>query len=457
MAAVSAKVSPHSLSSLRKGFNPGKAFSDMQRIQYLDGLRGWAALFVLFHHLLLAFAPDGRESALHTSPVSAPLGFLTDGPLAVAIFFILSGIVLTAAVTSAQERGLHLRLGPLLVKRWLRLGIPIFVAGLLVLALFTVGLDRSIAIGWASESSFMRSFFPPGYDPSLLLVLKEAFIASFLGPTPPHDPVLWTIRIEFAGSVLVFLLALLLPAGRLRLAAAVVTGVALAVVPADWPSRIPLGWIGNYCALFALGVALFELLRLHHQRGGRNDPWRDAFGFTLLALGLVLYPLFGIRVYDVAAIPPVIGEAPLLGGSQLRAVLVVAGVLLSPSLQLFLSNATSAFLGRVSFGLYLLHAPLIWSAGGLAYFPLAARLGHWPAALLAALAVIVLSLCAAALFHQWVEQPSMRLSARAAALAAMPGRLFRRPLFRSLGRGSVGRNLELLPVAARRNPRHPFE
>ena len=429
-----AKVSPHSRSSLYGGSVQGVLH--MQRIQYLDGLRGWAALFVLFHHLLLAFAPDGQESVLHTSPVSAPLGFLTDGPLAVAIFFILSGIVLTAAVTSAQEsslpRGSHPGLGPLLLKRWLRLAMPIFVAGLLVLMLFAVGLDRSIAIGWASESSFMRSFFPPGYQPTLLLVLKEAFAGAFLGPTPPHDPVLWTIRIEFAGSVLVFLLALLLPAGRLRLTAALTVGVALAFVPPAWPSRLApdgsLGWIGNYCALFALGVALFELLRWDRRRAAsRNIHWRDAFGFTLLALGLVLYPLFGIRVYDVAAVPPAIGAAPILGGSQLRAALVVAGVLLSPALQHFLGNATSAFLGRVSFGLYLLHAPLIWSIGGLAYFPLAALLDHWPAAVLASLAVILLSLVLAALFHRWIEQPSMRVSARAAALLAGRSRTLRQP------------------------------
>lgn len=280
----------------------------------------------------------------------------------------------------------------------------------------------------------MRSFFPPGYDPTLLLVLKRSFMSAFLGSTPPHDPVLWTIRIEFAGSVLVFLLALALPAGRLRLAAALVIGVALALVPPDWPAQMPLGWIGNYCALFALGVALFELLRLDQQRSAsRNTEWRDALGFTLLTLGLVLYPLFGLRVYDMAATPPVIGGHPILGGSQLRAVLVVTGVLLSPTLQRFLGSATSDFLGRVSFGLYLLHMPLIWSVGGLAYFALSDLLGHWPAALMASMVVILLSLTMAALFHQWVEQPSMRVSAYAAAVAAKPGALFSR----LLGRGGI--------------------
>ncbi|MCW0233734.1 MAG: acyltransferase [Ferrovibrio sp.] len=424
----------------------------MRRILYLDGLRGWAALFVLFHHLLLTFAPDGKETALHASPVVAPLGFLTDGPLAVAVFFILSGIVLTAAVTAAQEKGLQLSLPALLLKRWLRLGLPICAAGLLVLTLFVLNLDRSIAIGWASESSFMREFFPPGYAPTPALILREAFLSAFIGPTPPHDPVLWTIRIEFAGSILIFLLALLIPAGRLRLFAATGAGIALALLPPAWPETQPLGWIGNYCALFALGMVLHELLRLDAARAGKPGGWRDPSGLTLIIFGLCLYPLFGIRIYDLASTPPVIGGQPILGGSQLRAALVVTGVLLSPTLQQILANPVSAFLGRISFGLYLLHAPLIWSAGGLSYFALSPTTGHLSAALLASMLVLILALGLSALFESLIERPSIRISGRLVSwIAALPRRL-------RIGRGhGVSGNLELAPVAARRQARHAFE
>lgn len=427
----------------------------MPRIHYLDGLRGWAALFVLFHHLLLAFAPDGHEAALQASPVSAPLGFLTDGPLAVAIFFILSGIVLTAAVTAAQEKHQRPRLLPLLLKRWLRLGLPIFAAGLLVLALFVLEWDRSIAIGWASESTWMREFFPPGYSPALPAILREAFIGAFVGPTPPHDPVLWTIRIEFAGSVLIFVLALLIPAGGTRLLAALVCGIGLALLPSGLPEKFPLGWIGNYCALFALGMALHELARFDRRRDRPSSEWRDAAGLTLIMLGLCLYPLFGIRIYDLAGAPPDIAQ-PILGGSQLRAALVVLGVLLSPTLQQVLSNAFSAFLGRISFGLYLLHAPLIWSVGGLTYLPLAQDFGHVPAALTASGCVIVLALGAAALFRGYVEQPAMAISGRVAGRAAEAMAILRPASAWRFGRGKVGK-LELAPVMPRRNPGHTFE
>lgn len=394
----------------------------MRRILYLDGLRGWAALFVLFHHLLLAFAPDGHEAAIKASPAAAPLSFLTDGPLAVSIFFILSGIVLTAAVSNARGKGLALGLPALTLKRWLRLGLPIFVAGLVVLALLQLNADRSIAIGWASESSWMRKFFPPGYDPSVWTILHEAFVTAFVGPsTPVHDPVLWTIRIEFPGSILVFLLALYLPDGLPRLVAALLAGGGLALVPQAWPA----GWIANYCSLFALGVVFYELATLDARRKVEPGAWRGPVGVTLVILGLCLFPLFGVSVYDPAATPPDPALQTILGTSQMRAALIVAGVMLAPVLQHFLSNALSALLGRISFGLYLLHAPLIWSFGGMAYLPLAPHLGHAPASILASVAVGLLAMGTAWLLHYGVEQPAMTISARAAALVAVPSRRLR--------------------------------
>jgi peptidoglycan/LPS O-acetylase OafA/YrhL len=103
---------------------------------------------------------------------------------------------------------------------------------------------------------------------------------------------------------------------------------------------------------------------------------------------------------------------------MLRAMLVVGGVMLSPGIQRLLSNAVSDFLGRISFGVYLLHAPVLWSLGGLTFLPLATRFGLLPAALTASLAVVAVACLAAALFHRLVERPAMRLAGRAGRLVA---------------------------------------
>src|SRR3546814_14627451 len=72
--------------------------------------------------LLLTFAPAFDDHSSPAAPLFAPFSFLTDGPLAVGIFFVLSGIVLAVAVDAAVDRapGWRGRAGfaGLVVKRW---------------------------------------------------------------------------------------------------------------------------------------------------------------------------------------------------------------------------------------------------------------------------------------------------------------------------------------------------
>ncbi|HEX6958688.1 MAG TPA: acyltransferase [Ferrovibrio sp.] len=376
----------------------------MRRLQHLDGLRGWAALFVLFHHVARAFLPAGN-SAAGQDPILAPFTFLTDGPLAVSIFFILSGIVLAAAVDAARAGAVPPSLPGLIVKRWLRLGLPILAAGLLVPLLFAFGANQAGAVAGVTHSAFLRDFFPAGYQPSVPQVIREAAVGAFVGPdTPEHDPILWTIRIEFPGSILVFALKLFTPRGRPTVMAALIAAVALTLLPF---------WMAHFCALFALGVAMREIAA-HEKRSEWFAEWHDVAGFAMILLGLSIYPLLDAEAHGLMRrLGGLVDPIGHMSQFTIRSVLVVGGVMLSPTIQRFLSNAVSTFLGRISFGLYLLHAPLLWSLGGLTYLQLYWRLGQKPAALLAGAAVAVAACIAAKLFHHAVEKPAMKLASQA--------------------------------------------
>ena len=74
------------------------------KIQYLEGIRGVAALMVFFHHFLLAFFPsfnfagDPATSHLGTFELNywrTPLSVFTNGEFMVSLFFVLSGFVLS--------------------------------------------------------------------------------------------------------------------------------------------------------------------------------------------------------------------------------------------------------------------------------------------------------------------------------------------------------------------------
>lgn len=384
----------------------------MRRLHYFDGLRGWAALIVVLHHLELTFAPalQGPRDAI--SPILGPFSFLADGPLAVAIFFILSGIVLAEGLKDAEVQNPVSGLTSLVMKRWLRLGLPIAAAGMLVLLLFTLLGDRAVETGRLTGSGWIQDLFPPGYQPHFLDILHEAIVGAFIGPeTPRHDPVLWTIRVEFVGSILVFALCLFIRSGFARLAACAISGAALIATPA---------WLLNFCALFAIGVAICDLRQLSRRE------WRHREAIDLLGLGMIfiatcIYPVLDLHLPALMLrLGEIADPAGHLSQWTARSLLIVAGVVLSRSAQDFLSTPVSVFLGRISFGLYLLHIPLLWSIGGSAYIEMTRYWPHWLAAAIASLLVLVSSAVAATAFHRLVERPAIRIAAKASRLRLYP-------------------------------------
>jgi len=103
----------------------------MRKIQYLDGLRGLAALVVVFHHFILAFYPAlflGRNAATHLKDGTeafisgSAMNIFYGGNFMVAIFFVLSGFVLSHKFFLKKDYEI-LTQGA--VKRYIRLVIPV--------------------------------------------------------------------------------------------------------------------------------------------------------------------------------------------------------------------------------------------------------------------------------------------------------------------------------------------
>ena len=69
----------------------------MQKIKFIDGLRGWASLAVLIFHIFPCLIFQGIEN-----PILSKMSFF--GVRAVLIFFILSGFSLSIGLLKQQER-----------------------------------------------------------------------------------------------------------------------------------------------------------------------------------------------------------------------------------------------------------------------------------------------------------------------------------------------------------------
>lgn len=96
------------------------------------------------------------------------------------------------------------------------------------------------------------------------------------------------------------------------------------------------------------------------------------------------------------------------------AVLLIAGTVVSKSIQRILRHRVFAFLGKISFSLYLLHLPVICSLGCWTYLWLAESRGlsHDLSGVLAAVAVAAISMLLAWLSAVSLERFSIRLGHR---------------------------------------------
>jgi peptidoglycan/LPS O-acetylase OafA/YrhL len=389
-----------------------------QRLLHLDGLRGCAALVVLLGHLVMMAWPSTLVAEVYPADTPAwqldvaasPLSVLTDGRLAVSIFFILSGYVLTAAVLARP-----LSLPALAGKRYLRLALPILAATLPVLLLQPRGLYFNHELAFVTGARWIGGATSVGFHPTIFGWLRNAFwVVFFIDGQTSYNALLWTMRFEWFGSLLVFLIVCLLRRAGWRL----ILALPLVLLMAELP-------VYAFLHLFLIGMILHDLrVLLSVRRPVFTLPpvILDCLGLALAAFGLYLPRLvmvminrqagaFGFLLWLRHAMPSWQGDRWMLA-----AIPLVTGVTLSPSLRHWLSRPACRFLGRISFPLYLFHLPIVLSFGSWLMLSLLPELGLTMAAWVTFAATGTVALLVAWLMAFLVEQPTLRLSTRLGVL-----------------------------------------
>lgn len=403
------------------------------RYVHLDGLRGLAALTVAFSHYMSAFqlavlTGDAAQSHMAgdylLSKTSWVIFFSPD--FGVAIFFILSGFVLAAAMSgnSASWPALALR-------RWVRLILPV-----LAVTILAWGLVRAGAYGAVQEAARQtQSLWLANIDPSrfadtplwalLLNGLYSFFVPRSAGNLSMHfNQVLWTMPIELDGSLALFA-AYCLRARMGWLAARRGLWALLAILAA-----VLLFQTKFYG--FALGVAIYEIKALAE---GASPAIRRALGKTAWLFGLLLLanglwmgstPYWvkegSTRMDFLVFLQLHFGWEGYFGWPQtiiqmqhLGAACLVASSLLLAPLRWLLATRPVRFLGRISFMLYLLQLLVLCTAGVWVFLLCPAGWGYEPRAAVAFGVFLVLTILAAMLATRFIDEPSIRLSRRVTA------------------------------------------
>ena len=353
-----------------EGRTAGTGPHPIAHFQFVDALRGLAALWVVLFHLTVSTALPAVTGGVAGFVWGTLFG---RGALGVAVFFVLSGFV----IAHSLRRGLH-SLGAFatfLVRRVIRLTPPYWAA---------IGL--AIAMNGLASVVNHKSFAPGGG------ALSPARIASHLvyleGLLRYHyiNDVFWTLTIEMQFYVV---LALFLLAG----------GVATRIHPAAFEVLV---WVAGAAAVAG-------------SRFGGDHQVTFVPTFYSFFLGVVVYWAWTNRISQL--IVPVFASSLIvlfaqrsdafLAASVLTGLALAAAAWSGRGLSRWLSARPLQFLGRTSYSLYLVHVPV----QGAALVAVTRALGTGPAAVVTAAVVsTAVSLVAAAAFWPIVERPAMRWS-----------------------------------------------
>jgi peptidoglycan/LPS O-acetylase OafA/YrhL len=96
--------------------------------------------------------------------------------------------------------------------------------------------------------------------------------------------------------------------------------------------------------------------------------------------------------------------------SQLGALALFCGVLMSPAARRVLAGDACCHLGRLSFGIYLLHFPILFTLSAAAFVDLRRWLPHGASVAGAFAVLFVATLAASVLFERWIDRPAIRFS-----------------------------------------------
>ena len=387
----------------------------------LDALRGVAAVIVLVHHVSMT-APSISAAYSSSANVAvfspawwvtlSPLKILFAGPEFVLVFFVLSGFVLVlsplrrfpwtrrAAPSAAGGPDGGDSAAPVAGYDWLayyprrivRLAIPVIVSVVLA-ALWILIVPRTVT---GDGGAWMAKQGSP--DLGIGNLLREVSIVGYTG-RPDVNPPLWSLAWEMWFSLLLPVGVILAVATRrwtlawvAALLATSTTGYLLGIEPLMYLPAFGLG------ALLAAnhGALLARTTRLARRPGGTLVcAALTVLGLLLLIGYWLLRPVLTEPWNDVALALRVPGAA-----------LIVASVALWPPVQRMLSGRLLAWLGTISFSLYLVHFPVVVTFGQL-FGPE----NWWWGALIS----VPLSLLLAQLMYRWVERPAQTLAVRVGA------------------------------------------
>lgn len=341
------------------------------RLPLFDAIKAVASQLIVLHHLI-AYGPMADVAQRLFPRVVEWLHH--DARLAVQAFFVLAGFLAARALAPGFVLCVPSpRLS--ILKRFRRLALPCFAAVLI-----------SVACAAVARSVMSDPSLPAA--PTILQLAAHALLLQDLLGVEALSAGVWYVAIDFQLFAMMAVLLCLARAApsRYRPASAIVL-VALS-------AALSLFVINLYPSLDIVAPYFFGVYALGAAAFWASTPERSPFWPMLVALVVLLALAIDFR--ERLAVAAVIA---LCVGIARRTELTGRW----PDIRML------AFLGRISFSVFLIHYPVAMLVNAAVHVSFGAN----PAAGIAGLFVAwALSIAAGAVFHRWIEMPALRLGER---------------------------------------------
>ena len=283
------------------------------RIEFLDSARGLAAMSVMIFHVILMF--NWKVMTLPPK-IFILLKVIFNGSDAVSFFFVLSGFVLTASIVKLQD---NFDYPNYIVRRVFRI-YPLYAASVITAFIISGGNKTFVFLQEMNIVSTVHQFVGPG----------------------------WTMGAEI-------FISLLMPVFVLTLRHRNMSYVVLLI------SLFSYNYLSPFAFHFILGMLIYDLYRSR-----RQVLWLDQarYMFVVLPVLMIFYSSRHIAELSPRFTHLILMAEDFMGighgnfffdlsGIASAAFIII--ILQSQRIQAVLSHAILAFIGRISFSIYLIH------------------------------------------------------------------------------------------------------